>query len=153
MLTNSAWNALLKTLEEPPAHVKFIFATTEVHEVLPTVISRCQRFDLRKIHQSLIVDRLLKIAETEKVQVSKNAVRAIARAANGGMRDALSLMDQLISFNGNSEKNRISEEQVFTTFGITSQLQRENLLKAILTNDYRNFVSELNAVAQQGKNS
>ena len=151
MLTNSAWNALLKTLEEPPAHVKFIFATTEVHEVLPTVISRCQRFDLRKIPQSLIVERLIKIAESENVQVSKNAIRVIARAADGGMRDALSLMDQLIAFNGNSGKNKISEEQVLTTFGITSQQQRENLLKAILTNDYRTFVSELNSVAQQGK--
>ncbi len=151
MLTNSAWNALLKTLEEPPAHVKFIFATTEVHEVLPTVISRCQRFDLRKIPQSLIVERLGKIAESENVQISKNATRVIARAADGGMRDALSLMDQLIAFNGDSENNNISEEQVLTTFGITSQQQRENLLKAILTNDYGNFVLELNAVAQQGK--
>lgn len=151
MLTNSAWNALLKTLEEPPAHVKFIFATTEVHEVLPTVISRCQRFDLRKIPQSLIVERLVKIAESENVQVSKNAIRIIARAADGGMRDALSLMDQLIAFNGDGEKNKISEEQVLTTFGITSQQQRENLLKAILTNDYKNFVLELNSVAQQGK--
>ena len=88
MLTNSAWNALLKTLEEPPAHVKFIFATTEVHEVLPTAISRCQRFDLRKIPQSLIAERLVKIAESENVQVSKNAIRVIARAADGGMRDA-----------------------------------------------------------------
>lgn len=151
MLTNSAWNALLKTLEEPPAHVKFIFATTEVHEVLPTVISRCQRFDLRKIPQSLIIERLIKIAESENVQVSKNAIRVIARAADGGMRDALSLMDQLIAFNGDSEKNKISEEQVLATFGITSQQQRENLLKAILTNDYRTFVAELNSVAQQGK--
>jgi len=151
MLTNSAWNALLKTLEEPPAHVKFIFATTEVHEVLPTVISRCQRFDLRKIPQSLIIDRLIKIAESENVQVSKNAIRAIARAADGGMRDALSLMDQLIAFNSDNEKNKISEEQVLTTFGITSQQQRKNLLKAILTNDYKSFVLELNGVAQQGK--
>jgi len=106
---------------------------------------------LRKIPQSLIVERLVKIAESENVQVSKNAIRVIARAADGGMRDALSLMDQLIAFNGDSDKNKISEEQVLTTFGITSQHQRENLLKAILTNDYRNFVLELNAVAQQGK--
>ena len=84
MLSGAAFNALLKTLEEPPAHVKFIFATTEVHQVLPTIISRCQRFDLMPIPTRLIAGRLQLIADTEKVSINPAAVKAIARAAEGG---------------------------------------------------------------------
>lgn len=100
MLTQEAFNALLKTLEEPPSHVKFFFATTEVHKVPTTILSRCQRFDLRKISTLEIVDALKRIAEAEKLKIDDRALFAIAKAANGGLRDALSLLDQLISFSG-----------------------------------------------------
>ena len=97
MLSKSAWNALLKTIEEPPAHAKFIFATTEVNKVLPTVISRCQRFDLKRIPSDLITKRLAYIAGEENIRISVPALNVIARAADGGMRDAQSLLDQLVS--------------------------------------------------------
>src|SRR5947207_13696077 len=88
MLTKEAFNALLKTLEEPPAHVKFMFATTEPEKVLPTILSRCQRFDLRRIPIKLMVDHLRLIAGKESVTIEDAALYAIARGADGGMRDA-----------------------------------------------------------------
>src|SRR5438045_5433892 len=100
MLTKEAFNALLKTLEEPPEHVKFMFATTEPEKVLLTILSRCQRFDLRRIPAALIVKHLAHIAKQEKVEVDPAALQAIARGAEGGMRDAESALDQLISFCG-----------------------------------------------------
>src|SRR5258707_11836007 len=100
MLTKEAFNALLKTLEEPPDHVKFMFATTEPEKVLPTILSRCQRFDLRRIPASLIVKHLGEIAAKEKVKIDDQALFAIARGAEGAMRDAESTLDQLISFCG-----------------------------------------------------
>jgi len=98
MLSAQAFNALLKTLEEPPAHVKFVFATTDPQKVLPTIISRCQRFDLKPIPTDLIVERLKKIAVDEKIAVTEAALGCIARMADGGMRDAQSIFDQMISF-------------------------------------------------------
>jgi DNA polymerase-3 subunit gamma/tau len=92
MLTKEAFNALLKTLEEPPAHVKFMFATTEPEKVLPTILSRCQRFDLRRIPSALIVTHLKQIAKQEKVQIDDAALDAVARGADGGMRDAESTL-------------------------------------------------------------
>src|SRR3954470_5647694 len=97
MLTKEAFNALLKTLEEPPEHVKFMFATTEPEKILPTILSRCQRFDLRRIPSTLIVKHLTGIAKNENVKIEDAAVYAIARGAEGGMRDAESALDQLIS--------------------------------------------------------
>lgn len=97
MLSTSAWNALLKLLEEPPPHVRFIFATTEVDKVLPTVLSRCQRFDFRAIDLADIVRRLREICTAEKRQLSDPVLFRIARAAGGGMRDAQTLLDQLIA--------------------------------------------------------
>jgi len=97
MLSASAWNALLKLLEEPPAHVRFIFATTEVDKVLPTVLSRCQRFDFRAIELDDIVKRLQEVAEAEGATLSATILARIARAAGGGMRDAQTLLDQLIA--------------------------------------------------------
>src|SRR2546429_4566575 len=98
MLTKEAFNALLKPLEEPPAHVKFLFATTEPEKVLPTILSRCQRFDLRRIPAALIVKHLASIAKQEKVKIDQAALDAVARGADGGLRDAESTLDQLISF-------------------------------------------------------
>src|SRR5208282_3981744 len=100
MLSTAAFNALLKTLEEPPPHVKFVFATTEVQKVLPTILSRCQRFDLRPIPSELIAGRLRSIAAAEKVKVDEAALACIARLADGGMRDAQSILDQMIAFCG-----------------------------------------------------
>ena len=101
MLTTQAFNALLKTLEEPPAHVKFIFATTEPQKVLPTILSRCQRFDLRRIPSNLIVKHLKDIAKKEQVAIDDGALAAIARGAEGGLRAGESTIDQLIAFCGN----------------------------------------------------
>src|SRR5436190_19525116 len=117
MLTKEAFNALLKTLEEPPAHVKFMFATTEPEKVLPTILSRCQRFDLRRIPVTLIVKHLAHIANLEKVTIEDAALHAIARGAEGGMRDAESALDQLISFCG----EKILEADVLSMFGLTAQ--------------------------------
>ena len=154
MLTTQAWNALLKTLEEPPAHVKFLFATTEAHKILPTVLSRCQRFDLRRIPENLIVERLCQIADAERVSISKNAIRAISRAADGGMRDALSLLDQMIAFHisDDNKGKEISEEQVFKTFGLTAPEDMETLIKAILTDNKSDVLLCIHKQAVAGLN-
>lgn len=123
MLTKESFNALLKTLEEPPAHVMFIFATTEPHKILPTILSRCQRFDLRPIPAEVIAKHLVHIAGLEGVSLSEEAAFAIAGVADGGMRDAQSMLDQLVSFCGNT----ITEQNVNDIFGITS---RETVARA-----------------------
>lgn len=151
MLSTQAWNALLKTVEEPPAHVKFLFATTEAHKVLPTIVSRCQRFDLMRISTKLISDNLVKIAESENVKISKLAIDAIARAADGGMRDAQSLLDQMISF-FSSDSAEISEENVLSVFGLTGEAEMESLISSILTNDKATLVSLIHVLSGKGKN-
>jgi DNA polymerase-3 subunit gamma/tau len=127
MLTTSAFNALLKTLEEPPPHVKFIFATTEVHKILPTILSRCQRFDLRPIPTETIAAHLLHIASKESVSLDEKAAWAIAKGADGGMRDAQSMLDQLVAFCG----QKIGEEDVISIFGFTSRETVASLCDAI----------------------
>jgi DNA polymerase-3 subunit gamma/tau len=151
MLSKSAWNALLKTVEEPPAHVKFIFATTEVHMVLPTIISRCQRFDLKPISSSLISKRLAEIAAAENVTISPAAVSAIARAADGGMRDAQSLLDQMIAFFSGGNKE-ITEEQVLSLFGLTGSEELVKIISAMFNNDRGGVVASIHALAVKGKN-
>ncbi len=152
MLSKTAWNALLKTVEEPPPHIKFIFATTEAHQVLPTIVSRCQRFDLQPISTRLILDRLTLIAETEGVKVSSGAIEAIARAANGGMRDAQSLLDQMIAFFAGSGSGEISESQVLELFGLTAGAELEEIVSALLTNDPGTAVSVIARLARRGRN-
>ena len=117
MLSSAAFNALLKTLEEPPEHVKFIFATTEPQKVLPTILSRCQRFDLHRIPANLIAQHLQLIAGKEKITLEPAAAHAIARGAEGGLRDAESMLDQLVAFCG----EKISESDVLNVFGFTSE--------------------------------
>jgi len=112
MLSTSAFNALLKIMEEPPEHIIFILATTEVHQVPVTIISRCQRFDFSRIDDELIVDRLFKVAEGEGISLTEDAARVIARLADGGMRDALSLFDQCASFS-----NDVTEDVVCKVSG------------------------------------
>lgn len=131
MLSNAAFNALLKTLEEPPEHVKFIFATTEVQKILPTILSRCQRFDLRPIPTQTIADHLLHIASEEGIKLDPIAAWAIAKGADGGMRDAQSMLDQLVAFCGDS----ITEENVLDVFGFTSREKVAELTSKLLSRD------------------
>ncbi len=131
MLTNQAFNALLKTLEEPPEHVKFIFATTEAHKILPTILSRCQRFDLRPIPAETIAQHLLHIAAAENVRLDEAAAWAVAKGADGGMRDAQSMLDQLVAFCGDC----ITEANVLDVFGFTSRETVAALAKALLARD------------------
>src|SRR6266704_5457899 len=147
MLSTAALNALLKTLEEPPEHVKFMFATTDPEKVLPTILSRCQRFDLRRIPVSLIVRHLTHIARREKVDIEPDALQAIARGADGAMRDAESALDQLISFCG----NRIEENDVLSMFGLAAQGQILDLCRAILAGEIETAFRLLNDLAGHGK--
>jgi DNA polymerase-3 subunit gamma/tau len=147
MLSTAAFNALLKTLEEPPAHVKFMFATTDPEKVLATILSRCQRFDLRRIPTALIVKHLADIAKKEKVVVAEAALYAIARGADGGMRDAESTLDQLISFCG----DKIEEPDVLTMFGLAAQGQILELSRAVLAGEIHTTLHQLTELAQNGK--
>jgi len=147
MLSTAAFNALLKTLEEPPAHVKFMFATTDPEKVLPTILSRCQRFDLRRIPAALITKHLAHIAKLEKVKIDEAALHAIARGADGAMRDAESTLDQLISFCG----DKIEEADVLSMFGLAAQSQILGLSQAVLAGEIQTVLSRLNELAQNGK--
>ena len=147
MLSTAAFNALLKTLEEPPAHVKFMFATTDPEKVLPTILSRCQRFDLRRIPSALITKHLAHIARLEKVKIDEPALYAIARGADGAMRDAESALDQLISFCG----DKIEETDVLSMFGLAAQSQVLGLSRAVLAGEIQTALVELNELAQNGK--
>lgn len=147
MLSTAAFNALLKTLEEPPAHVKFMFATTDPEKVLPTILSRCQRFDLRRIPAALITKHLAEIAKKEKVKIDEAALYAIARGADGGMRDAESTLDQLISFCG----DKIEEADVLSMFGLAAESQILKLSKAVLDGEIQTALTQLNELARGGK--
>ncbi len=147
MLSTAAFNALLKTLEEPPAHVKFLFATTDPEKVLPTILSRCQRFDLRRIPSALIVKHLAWIAGEEKVEIDQAALHAIARGSDGGMRDAESTLDQLISFCG----GKVVEADVLSMFGLAAQAHLLELSAAILRSDAAGILGQLDRLAKSGK--
>jgi DNA polymerase-3 subunit gamma/tau len=147
MLSTAAFNALLKTLEEPPEHVKFMFATTDPEKVLPTILSRCQRFDLRRIPAALIAKHLTQIAGLEKVKIHPAALYAIARGATGAMRDAESALDQLISFCG----DQIEEADVLSMFGLTAQGQLLELSRAVLAGEVEKALRQLNDLANHGK--
>ncbi|MBT8779139.1 DNA polymerase III subunit gamma/tau [Akkermansia muciniphila] len=147
MLTKESFNALLKTLEEPPPHVKFIFATTEPHKILPTILSRCQRFDLRPIPSEIIAEHLLHIASAEGVNLSREAAFAVAKVADGGMRDAQSMLDQLVSFCG----NQIEEEQVLHIFGMTSRETVAHALALILNKELPSLLHLLHEQAEAGR--
>ncbi len=147
MLSTAAFNALLKTLEEPPAHVKFMFATTDPEKVLPTILSRCQRFDLRRIPSALITKHLAEIAGKEHVSIDTAALHAIARGADGGMRDAESTLDQLISFCG----NQIEEADVLSMFGLAAQNQILKLSHAVLAGEISVALTQLDELARGGK--
>lgn len=147
MLSMAAFNALLKTLEEPPPHVLFIFATTEGDKVPATIISRCQRFDLRRISTALIVERLRHISGVEKVTIDDDALLAVARGADGGMRDALSALDQLISFKGGT----LVEEDVLAVFGLVSRKTLESLAGHVLKGEMAEMLKLVDAFDSAGK--
>ncbi len=147
MLSPQAFNALLKTLEEPPPHVKFVFATTEVQKVLPTILSRCQRFDLKPIPADLIVERLKKIAVEEKIKVTDEALACIARMADGGMRDAQSVFDQMISFCG----AEIAEPDVLDVYGLVSAEKVAELAATLATGDHARLVAIVDECDRAGR--
>jgi DNA polymerase III subunit gamma/tau len=147
MLSPAAFNALLKTLEEPPEHVKFIFATTEPQKVLPTILSRCQRFDLHRIPANLIAKHLQFIAGKEKITLKPAAAHAIARGAEGGLRDAESMLDQLVAFCG----EKISENDVLDVFGFTSEQTVVDLTGRILRGETPDAIDLLHQQSEAGK--
>jgi DNA polymerase-3 subunit gamma/tau len=147
MLTKEAFNALLKTLEEPPPHVKFIFATTEPDKVLPTILSRCQRFDLHRIPANLIAQHLQFISGKEKITLESAAAHVIARGAEGGLRDAESMLDQLVAFCG----EKISENDVLNVFGFTSEQTVVDLMGHILRAETPEAIDLLHQQSESGK--
>ena len=147
MLSSAAFNALLKTLEEPPEHVKFIFATTEPQKVLATILSRCQRFDLHRIPANLISQHLQFIAKEEKITLEPAAAHAIARGAEGGLRDAESMLDQLVAFCG----EKITESDVLNVFGFTSEQTVNDLTGRMLRAETPEAIDLLHEQSEAGK--
>src|SRR5262249_12895232 len=147
MLSPSSFNALLKTLEEPPPHVIFIFATTEISKLPLTIVSRCQRFDLHRIPAKLIADHLQFIAKKEKIMLEPAAAHAIARGAEGGLRDAESMLDQLVAFCG----EKIAEGDVLNVFGFTSEQSVVDLTGKILRNETPAALDVLYEQSEAGK--
>lgn len=146
MLTTSAFNALLKTLEEPPAHVVFILATTELHKLPSTIISRCQRFDFRRISIPVITERLLKIAENEGIGIDTGAAQLIARLAMGGMRDAVSLLELCAG-----ARQHITETLVADSLGISGRDSTASLAEAIHNKDFEKIFATVAEVVLSSK--
>jgi len=147
MLTVDAFNALLKTLEEPPEFVKFIFATTQPHKVIPTVLSRCQRFDFRHISVMEIVAKLQEIAQKENISVDKEVLFAIAKASDGSLRDAESVFDQLVSFS----KEKLSLKDVISMLGLVEEEILFEITEKIIKKDSRGCLELLNNIIEEGK--
>jgi DNA polymerase-3 subunit gamma/tau len=154
MLSDSAFNALLKTLEEPPAHAIFIFATTEPHKVPQTVLSRCQRFDFRRIPTSDLVETIHAIAQKEKLEIDQDASYILARRADGSLRDILSLLDQVTAFGGEGEgtsmQRRVTKELVTQTLGLVDQEKLFEITDAIAQKDAKRGLSILNQLIDSG---
>ena len=150
MLTVGAFNALLKTLEEPPAHIIFILATTDPHKIPNTILSRCQRFDFEKISENDIVDRLKHIVEVENIQIQEDALHEIARLSDGGMRDSISMLDQVISYV--DEGVTITAKEVHEMNGSLSQIQLTEFMNAFIHHDLENVFLLVDQYNQSGKN-
>ncbi|MBD3181293.1 DNA polymerase III subunit gamma/tau [Candidatus Poribacteria bacterium] len=146
MLTIDAFNALLKTLEEPPAHVIFILATTEPHKMPDTILSRCQRFNFRMLTRKEIIDQLRYMMEVEEIKIEEESLSLIAEIADGGMRDALSILDQILSFS----EGEVKAEEVSQLLGLSERHLMEKLVDNILQNDSSASLSTLNSLANQG---
>lgn len=148
MLTTGAWNAFLKTLEEPPAHAIFILATTALHKVPETIISRCQRFDLTRFPVKNLVEKLSRIAKTEKMRIDDDALRMIALAAEGGMRDAESLLSQVASL----QESPITEEDAALILGMTSQAKLAGLADLLSERDLPGALAYVRELSEKGEN-
>ena len=146
MLSQGAFNALLKTLEEPPAHVIFILATTEPHKVLPTIISRCQRYDFVRVNRFDIQMRIEEVLKAEKIEYEEEAVRLISQLADGGVRDALSILEQCIAYSGQN----LNAQHVNDVYGIATTQDKLKLLNAVIDNDVTVLMQEIDYVT--GKN-
>src|SRR6187402_3539005 len=146
MLSASAFNAFLKTLEEPPSYAIFILATTEKHKILPTILSRCQVFDFRRISVADIARHLAGIAEKEGIEAEQRALHVIAQKADGGLRDALSIFDQLVSFAG----NRLTYADVVRNLNVLDHEHYFSITDAIGRGDIPAALVEFNAILQQG---
>jgi DNA polymerase-3 subunit gamma/tau len=146
MLSKNAFNALLKTLEEPPPHVKFIFATTEIRKVPVTILSRCQRFDLRRMDGEVLMQLFAKVAKAEKVKIEDEALRMIARAAEGSARDGLSLLDQAIAY-GSEE---VKAAEVGAMLGLIDRARVIDLFDAVMAGDAAAAIKEIEAQHQAG---
>ncbi|WP_164856246.1 DNA polymerase III subunit gamma/tau [Lujinxingia sediminis] len=146
MLTTEAFNALLKTLEEPPDHARFIFATTEPQKIPVTILSRCQRFDFKRIGQNDIVEHLEHLCREEGIDAERAALQIVARQAAGGMRDALSLLDQIISFSGKS----IKESEIAEVLGVANRRHLFDLSEAVLTHDAERALVVVDEVNRYG---
>ena len=146
MMTTQAFNALLKTLEEPPAHAKFIFATTEIRKVPITVLSRCQRFDLRRVDAALLVGHLANICKAEGIEAEDEALAAVARAAEGSVRDSLSILDQAIAHAG----GRITLDEVRSMLGLSDRARVIDLFEMVMKGDIASALGELRAQYDAG---
>jgi DNA polymerase-3 subunit gamma/tau len=147
MLSNSAFNALLKTLEEPPAHVVFIFATTEIHKIPSTILSRCQHYNFRRISRSEIIQRLRQVAAEDGIVVEDRSLAAIARASEGSMRDALSLLDQAVAFGGKT----IRHADIETLLGAVPHELVHAMISAIIAQDSPAALRLIARVLEQGQ--
>lgn len=146
MMTSGAFNALLKTLEEPPAHVVFILATTEAHKVLPTIVSRCQRYDFSKVDDEDIIKRLKEIFAKENITYEEDALKSITTLADGGVRDALSIADQVIAYSGSN----ISEKDVEDLFGLASIEEKVDFLNNINEQNTKYVLEKMNKFIEAG---
>lgn len=148
MLSNGAFNALLKTLEEPPSYVIFILATTEAHKIPITILSRCQRYDFKRISSETITDRLLELMETEQVEVEEKALRYVAKAADGSMRDALSLLDQCIAFHFGE---KLTYDMVLDVLGAVDNEVFGRLLRQLVDKNVIGCITLLEEIIMQGR--
>ncbi len=148
MLTTGAFNALLKTLEEPPAHVIFILATTESHKIPTTIVSRCQKFDFKRISEEHIVKRLEFICKEEQINIEKSALNEIARLSAGGLRDAIGILEQVFSYSS----NKITISDVHDVNGTLPQQELKQIIKYILDEDIENIFNKINEYDNRGKN-
>ena len=150
MLSKGAFNALLKTLEEPPGHVKFIFATTEIRKVPVTVLSRCQRFDLRRVEQPVLVQHFKKIVAGEHAKADDDALALIARAAEGSVRDGLSILDQAIALSMNVGEGRVTASKVRAMLGLADRARVFDLAEALFKGDVATALEGLKSLHRDG---
>ena len=146
MLSQGAFNALLKTLEEPPEHVIFILATTEPHKILPTILSRCQRYDFNKVSEKDIKERIRTILLSENIEYNEDAIDLIVSLADGGMRDALSILEKVLAYSG----NKLVAKDVLDIFALESKEEKIKLIESIVHHDMHDVLSRLNNYISKG---